>query len=526
MFYKRESLTLSENSRQIYEKLIDLSSDLCLIKNEFDFSFIYDEIKEHYCSNDGRNSIDGIIALKSIFVQKYCGLSERQLERKAKYDIEIKYFLDIDIDAVPFDFSTIWNFKKMLGEEKTENIFNRILWQIKEKGIVKSFKRQAVDTIPIIAAAALPSTSCLIYQAIKEVCGILSPELCAEVFKETELNEEKINHHAKPRAFFDDRRENKIKIFQKSVKRAFAILSIVRKNNIKHESVTLLEKILQENAELNTNKEYQEKQTPHAIKSLVDRDARIGHKSKEQIIFGYKVGISTTAEGITTAYELTPMSNRDDEVLLPILKMQEINGTKCNEVDADSAFGFIQTFALAESRGVTLHAPLRNIDPDKITAYDFAYNKQNNELTCINGITVEGRHSGALTFEFPIKNCRSCPKLGICPLAPSKRITIHQENDTARRALLRQREDQKIRKEKKEKGIKDFNRLVVENVFAYFEKLRIKENRSYSINMTNINVPLSITFANMIKSVRILKRRAEKKDKIEDNFGITTSFAA
>ena len=189
-------------------------------------------------------------------------------------------------------------------------------------------------------------------------------------------------------------------------------------------------------------------------------------------------------------------------------------------------FVFIQTFALAESKEVTLHAPLRNIDPEKITAYDFAYNKQNNELTCINGITVEGKHSGALTFEFPLKNCRSCPKLEICPLAPSKRVTIHQENEIARRALLRQREDEKIRKEKKEKGIKDFNRLVVENVFAYFEKLGIKENRSYSMNMTNINVPLSITFANMIKSVRILKRRAEKKDEIETDFLITTIFAA
>ena len=94
--------------------------------------------------------------MKGIFVQKYCGLRDRQLERKGKYDLEIKYFLDIEVDEEAFDFTTIWKFKKMLGEEKVKSIFNHILDQIKLKGIVKTFRRQAIDTIPILAAASLP----------------------------------------------------------------------------------------------------------------------------------------------------------------------------------------------------------------------------------------------------------------------------------------------------------------------------------------------------------------------------------
>ena len=41
-----------------------------MIKNEFDFSFIYKEIKHGYSFDNGRNSIDGILALKGIFVSK------------------------------------------------------------------------------------------------------------------------------------------------------------------------------------------------------------------------------------------------------------------------------------------------------------------------------------------------------------------------------------------------------------------------------------------------------------------------
>ena len=47
--------------------------------------------------------------------------------RKGKYDLEIKYFLDIEVDEEAFDFTTIWKFKKMLGEEKVKSIFNHIL---------------------------------------------------------------------------------------------------------------------------------------------------------------------------------------------------------------------------------------------------------------------------------------------------------------------------------------------------------------------------------------------------------------
>ena len=519
MFYKRESSKLTKESEQIYNTLINPESDLSLIKKEFDFSFIYEEIKNLYCLDDGRNSIDGVIALKAIFVQKYFGLSERQLERKAVYDIEIKHFMDINISDKPFDFSTVWYFKDKLGKEKTKNIFNRILSQIKAKGIIKTCRRQAIDTVPILAAAALPSVTCLIYQVIKEVCKISSKELLEEIFKETELNQEKIEHYSKPRALFQTEDQDKIKVFQKAAKRAFALLELVRRKEITNGSIKLLETILQDNIELNPDQEYIEKQTPHAIRTLVDPDACLGHKTQDKKVFGYKAGISTTPEGIITAYNITAMSKRDDEHLTPILQMQEQNGTKCEEADADSAFGFIQNFAESEKANIILHAPLRNIDPEKLSVYDFKYNKEKNELTCLNGITIKGKYSGSLTFEFPLRDCRCCPKSGVCPLAPSKSVTIHKENDVARRASARQREDDKLRKENRLKGIKGYNRLIVENVFAFLEKLGIKKTPAYSLDSTEMHVSFTLTMANMVKSVRILRKLRQPVDKISDVLG-------
>jgi hypothetical protein len=512
MFYKRTEVKLSEKSQEVYDKLIDPESDLCLIKREFDFSFIYDEIKDNYCLDDGRNSIDGVLALKAIFVQKYCGLRDRQLERKAKMDIEIKHFLDIEIDEKAFDFTTIWNFKKMLGEEKVEAIFNHILQQIKSKGIVKSFRRQAIDTIPILAAAALPSITCLIYQAIKGVCNNVEDDVLKEIFTETGLTKEKLDQYAKARPLFRSEEGDKIRAFQKSAKRGFQVLDIVHKNQLNSDEISLLEEILQDNTMQKKDDEHQRKYTEHTKKSLVDKDATLGHKTKEDVIYGYKAGISVTPEGIITAYETTSMSHRDDEHLIPLLDMQEKNATKCKEVDADSAFGFIQNFVDAEEENVILHAPLRDFDPEKLSVYDFKYDKEKQELTCTNNMTIKGRNSGALTFDFPLKTCKACPKLDLCPLAPSKVTTLNKNHEAARRAIKRQREDRELEKQNRENGLKNFKRLVVENVFAFLEKLKIKITPAYSLVMTKVHVGLVVTLSNMLKTVRQLKKKREKEE--------------
>ena len=186
------------------------------------------------------------------------------LREKGKYDLEIKYFLDIEVDEEAFDFTTIWKFKKMLGEEKVKSIFNHILDQIKLKGIVKTFRRQAIDTIPILAAASLPSITCLIYQAIKGICDTVADDILEKIFAETELTKEKLVQYSKARPLFRSEEGEKVKSFQKSAKRGFQVLDIVHTKHLKSEEISLLEEILQDNVSLKKDEEYQHKHTEHA----------------------------------------------------------------------------------------------------------------------------------------------------------------------------------------------------------------------------------------------------------------------
>jgi len=173
--------------------------------------------------------------------------------------------------------------------------------------------------------------------------------------------------------------------------------------------------------------------------------------------------------------------------------------------------GLIQNYVDAEAREITLHSPLRDFDPEKLSAYDFDYDKERNELTCINHVTVKGRSSGALSFEFPLKICRACPKAEQCPLAPSKVTNLNKNHEVARRAIERQRKDRELAEENREKGIKNFYRLLVENIFAFLEKLEAKVTPAYSLEMTKVHSGLVVTLSNMIKAVRKIRKLRENK---------------
>ena len=168
--------------------------------------------------------------MKGIFVQKYCGLRDRQLERKGKYDLEIKYFLDIEVDEEAFDFTTIWKFKKMLGEEKVKSIFNHILDQIKLKGIVKTFRRQAIDTIPILAAASFTKYNLSYLSGNKGICDTVADDILEKIFAETELTKEKLVQYSKARPLFRSEEGEKVKSISKNLQKGvfkFWTLSIL-----------------------------------------------------------------------------------------------------------------------------------------------------------------------------------------------------------------------------------------------------------------------------------------------------------
>lgn len=138
-------LSKSENSQTqliLYtlEDLVPQESLFQKIDKYIDFTFIYDEVKDLYCSNNGRHSIDPVILFKLVFIQAIDGLkSMRKTCEKIKVDIEYRWFLGIPLGKSTPHYSTFSQnyIRRFQGTNVFENIFVRIVEQAIEHNLVK-----------------------------------------------------------------------------------------------------------------------------------------------------------------------------------------------------------------------------------------------------------------------------------------------------------------------------------------------------------------------------------------------------
>ena len=80
------------------EDLVPEDSLYRKIDKYIDFSFIYDEVKDLYCEDNGRPSIDPVVLFKLVFIEALDGLkSMRKTCEKIKVDVEYRWFLRLTL---------------------------------------------------------------------------------------------------------------------------------------------------------------------------------------------------------------------------------------------------------------------------------------------------------------------------------------------------------------------------------------------------------------------------------------------
>jgi transposase len=480
-------------SDEIYNTLIDDNSLLERINKEFDFSFLNDELKGLYCEDNGRPSIPPVVLYKATLIQRLKGLSDEEMERVAKYDIEIKHFLGIPIEDISFDYSTLSVFRKRLGPKNFERIFQKMLEQIRQKGLLNNYKMQIIDSMPVLTKAALPSTTALIYSSIKECITAVNDEAKkAELFALLGMDKQKLEHYSKARQLFKLEDDEKKKAFGKAVKMALAVVE--KMGQLAKDEVSFLKQIIQDNVVFEDAlvKERQEK-PPKSVKSIADKDARIGHKSKDETLFGYKHNVSITENGFITVSTTTTMADKDDEQLLPVVEKQAEVGLKAEKIKADSAYGNPYNFIEADAMGVELIAPVRKGKMEEgFNWQDFSLSNDKTCLTCPNGITTYTQ--GKNKFVFPVRACQSCSFRDKCMTSRTNRTVILPEEYKFLQSVL---EKQKIRQKEGR------SRLFVENVFAFLEKLGGKISPYFNMAGATIHSLVVATLSNVVKCVRM-----------------------
>ena len=121
------------------EELVPEDSIFRKIDKYIDFTFIYDEVKDLYCKDNGRPSIDPVVLFKIVFIQVLDGIkSMRQTCKKIKVDAEYRWFLGIPFGQDTPHFSTFGkNYERRFKRTTIfEDIFVEIVKQAQNYGML------------------------------------------------------------------------------------------------------------------------------------------------------------------------------------------------------------------------------------------------------------------------------------------------------------------------------------------------------------------------------------------------------
>lgn len=124
----------------LYDIVVPQDNMLRRIKDLVDFSFIYEELKDKYCLDNGRNAIDPIRMFKYLFLKTIHDVSDVDIVERSKYDMSFKYFLDMAPEEAVIDSSSLTKFRKLRLKDMNllDMLINKTVEIAIEKEIIKS----------------------------------------------------------------------------------------------------------------------------------------------------------------------------------------------------------------------------------------------------------------------------------------------------------------------------------------------------------------------------------------------------
>ncbi len=403
----------------LYDKIVPVDHLLRKINQVVDFSFVNELVKDRYTPDFGRPAEDPEFMLRLCLLQYLYGDSDREVIENARMHNGYKYFLGLAVDEQVPDDTTISYFRaQRLGEDKFRQVFEKIVKQCIDKGLVKG-KRQIIDSTHIIADMAVMSLTGLIKLCRQNVLKTVEKQ-DPKVAEKLGLKDLKSNKQDK----FSRKEDNLEEEIEQAEKLLDGITQELRDNKLKvtpelQKDLGLLEKSVADREDGATNR----------LVSPVDPAARAGKKTSKRWS-GYKGHLLTEEETeIITAVETTP-ANKDDGSQLPVLLKQEQEAValKPDELSGDKAYGSGANLEILDSEHITGYISLiekRNPGgPDLFTVDDFTYDPVQDTLTCPAGhlasyhrravFNNEEQKKRGNVFQFKPEQCNSCEFKPLC----------------------------------------------------------------------------------------------------------------
>lgn len=377
----------------IYDLVVPKDNLLRKINDLIDFSFVYDELKEKYCKDNGRNAIDPIRMFKYLLLKTIYDLSDVDIVERSKYDMSFKYFLHMAPEEPVIEPSSLTKFRKLRLKDVNllDMLINKTVEIAIEKEIIKG-KSIIVDATHTKARYNQKSP--------REILMDRSKKLRKAIYKIDEKMKNKF-----PTKNTTDNLEDEINYCQK-------LIDIIEKENTLTHYPTVSE-------QLNLLKETVADDIEH-LQIAEDQDAKIGHKTADSSFFGYKTHIAMSEERIITAATVTSGEKNDGKQLKDLVEKSIEAGMEVETVIGDSAYSEKGNIEYTNENEIKLVAKL---NPSVTQGYrkkedEFEFNKDAGMYVCKAGhMAIRKARQGKKgigtnqtdTYYFDVEKCKHCP---------------------------------------------------------------------------------------------------------------------
>lgn len=400
MLSQHQELILSEYSA-LYDIVVPQDNLLRRINGLIDFSFVYQELLDKYCSDNGRMAESPIRMFKYLLLKVIYDISDVDVVERSRYDMSFKYFLGMAPESDVINPSSLCKFRKLrLKDMDLLNILIKKTVDIAiEKGIIKS--RTIIVDATHTASRSNP------YSPI-EILRLRSKQLRKAIYN---ADEEDIKDTLPKKNEDDD--------LVKELDYTKELLDIVSGNAGIAEVPAVKQRI-------NMLKETLEDIEDHYTTSK-DEDARVGHKSEDSSFFGYKTHIAMSDERIITAATVTSGEKGDGPQLEALVRQSRENGMEVETVIGDMAYSGNENLVLAgdEKDGFELISKLNPVISQgwRKEECKFDYNKDAGMFVCPAGHMAirkvrQGKNNGTSnpvwTYFFDTEKCKVCSRRNGC----------------------------------------------------------------------------------------------------------------
>ncbi len=161
------------------------------IENVIDFSFIYELVRDVYCEDNGRPSVDPVVLIKIALIQCLFGIrSMRQTIKEIETNVAYRWFIGYDFSQPVPHFSTFGKnyVRRFKDTQLFEEIFTRVLEEAMKYGFVNP------DVLFIDATHVKANANKNKYQ--KEL--VQEQSRCYQELLNEEIDADRLTHGKKP----------------------------------------------------------------------------------------------------------------------------------------------------------------------------------------------------------------------------------------------------------------------------------------------------------------------------------------